>query len=133
MPVAIFTTEAPSRSPYMTSTASSFTSGEHVGLFLLAGTSGVSATAIIGLLSYIAVSFAPPCFQNSYQWTALSSKSIAPSAYVQVHPEDGELVGPLRFTSLISWGGILFRLPVSHWTMMASLSPDRDLLLQGVS
>jgi len=33
-----------------------FTSGENVGLFLLAGTSGVSAIAIIGLLSYIAVS-----------------------------------------------------------------------------
>lgn len=40
----------------MASSASSFTSGENVGLFLLAGTSGVSATAIIGLLSYIAYS-----------------------------------------------------------------------------
>jgi len=46
----------------MSSSASSFTSGENVGLFLLAGTSGVSATAIIGLLSYIAVSFTPPGF-----------------------------------------------------------------------
>src|SRR5260370_41336037 len=113
MPVGIFTTEGPSRSPCMASTASSFTSGENVGLFLLAGTSGVSATAIIGLLSYIAVSFAPPCFQNSYQWTALSSKSIAPSAYAQVHPEDCELVGPLRINCLIGWGGVLFTRPVS--------------------
>ena len=49
----------------MTSSASSFTSGENVVLFLLAGTSGVSATAIIGLLSYIAVSFTPPGFRMS--------------------------------------------------------------------
>lgn len=44
----------------MASFASSFMSGENVGLFLLAGASGISATAIIGLLSYIAVSFTPP-------------------------------------------------------------------------
>ena len=48
----------------MTSQAStsSFASGENVGLFLLAGMSGASATAIVGLLSYIGVSFTPPSF-----------------------------------------------------------------------
>ena len=33
-----------------------FTSDENVGLFVLAGTASLSATAIIGLLSYILVS-----------------------------------------------------------------------------
>lgn len=46
----------------MASLASSLTSGENVGLFLLAGASGISATAIVGLLSYIMVSFTPPSF-----------------------------------------------------------------------
>lgn len=44
--------------------ASSLMPGEKVGLFLLAGVSGISATAIIGLLSYIAVSFTPPGFSE---------------------------------------------------------------------
>jgi len=71
------------------------------------------------------------CYHRSL--VGLFSKSIAPSAYVQVHPEDGESVVPLRSTSLISWGGILFKLPASDGAMMTRLSPNRDLLLQGVS
>ena len=44
---------------HMSSPGPSFSSGENVGLFLLAGVSAVSATAIVGLLSYIAVSRTP--------------------------------------------------------------------------
>lgn len=62
MPVVLLMTATPSQNRCMASSASSFTSGENVGLFLLAGTSGVSGTAIIALLSYIAVSFTPPGF-----------------------------------------------------------------------
>jgi hypothetical protein len=62
MPVVLLITATPSQSRCMASSASSFTSGENVGLFLLAGASGISATAIIGLLSYISVSFTPPSF-----------------------------------------------------------------------
>ncbi len=65
MPVVILIAAIPSKSCCMASPASSFASGENVGLFLLAGTSGVSATAIIGLLSYIAVSFAHPALRMS--------------------------------------------------------------------
>ena len=43
----------------MALTGSPFTFGERVGLVLLAETSAVSAFAIIGLLSYIAVSRVP--------------------------------------------------------------------------
>lgn len=59
MSVVLLMTATPSSNRYMAFSASSFMSGDNVGLFLLAGASGVSATAIIGLLSYIAVSFAP--------------------------------------------------------------------------
>jgi hypothetical protein len=61
--------------------------------------------------------------------------SIAPSAYFRVHPEDGELMAPLRFFSLISLGGILFKLSASHGTMVTSLFSNWEFffLLQEVS
>jgi hypothetical protein len=49
----------------MASPGPPFASGENVGLFLLAGTSGVSAAAIIGLLSYIVVSYTLPALRIS--------------------------------------------------------------------
>jgi hypothetical protein len=77
MPVVLLMTATPSQNRCMASSASSFTSSENVGLFLLAGTSGVSATTIIGLLSYIAVSFIPLGFQNVCRRTGLFSKYSA--------------------------------------------------------
>jgi hypothetical protein len=64
MPVVLLMMATASQNLRMASqaSASSFMPGENVGLFLLAGVSGVSATAIIGLLSHIAVSFTPPGF-----------------------------------------------------------------------
>ena len=48
----------------MALTGSTFTFGERIGLVLLAETSAVSACAIIGLLSYIAVSCVPSLRRN---------------------------------------------------------------------
>jgi len=61
-------TATPYQNRCMASSASSFTSGENVGLFLLVGTSGVSATAIIGLLSYIAYSAVCIRLDSSRRW-----------------------------------------------------------------
>ena len=47
---------SPSQNRRMASPGPFFTSDENVGLFVLAGTASLSATAIIGLLSYIVVS-----------------------------------------------------------------------------
>lgn len=56
MTVVLLMIVIPSQNRLMASSGPYFTSGENVGLFLLAGMSAISATAIIGLLSYIAVS-----------------------------------------------------------------------------
>src|SRR5487761_1837546 len=79
-------------------------------LVLLAQTSAASACAIIGLLSYIAVSCAPYLMQESrYQPPRLFFlQSTALFVSLQVHPGDGELLAPQRFTSLTSSGGTLF-------------------------
>jgi hypothetical protein len=75
----------PSQNRCMASSASSFTSSENVGLFLLAGASGISAIAIIGLLSYIAVSFTLPglsecLFTDRAVFQKYSAVSIRPGS-----------------------------------------------------
>lgn len=75
----------------MALTGSPFTFGERVGLVLLAETSAVSACAIIGLLSYIAVSCVP-CLRRNHDVNRLvdSFQNIALSVSLQVHHGDGD-------------------------------------------
>jgi hypothetical protein len=67
----------PSQNRLMASSGPYFTSGENVGLFLLAGMSAISATAIIGLLSYIAVSCTPPALRVSIEDRTVSPQYSA--------------------------------------------------------
>ena len=107
-----------------------FTHDENVGLFVLTGMASLSATAIIGLLSYIVVSCTSPTLRMSIDDSSVF-QSIAPCAYFQVQLEDGNLVAPLKFTSLTSWGGILLSLPASYGKMITKLSSNWDFFASG--